>query len=228
MNPSPIETPTGNDTSPTGGDAAPTGDNASPATSWVPWSALWRYSTSQIVIYGSLATLLMPLVAEAVTYAHAVLTETASTAVFEELMRKQAWRLFAVDLYLSGLLLVIGKLLTQLFCPERIRRFSYEDDHFIFIGEIKTAKAALDAAGGDDISGTAEERAIRRIARIVEEKESSVSRTNIAWRRCNVAYPVLRWAIALLFGVGSAGIVAFLGWRGAQNFSAVLGLTVPF
>ena len=191
--------------------------------SWTPWSALWRYSTAQLVMYGTLASMLMPLVAQAILFATAISGGQNSSGV-EKLLLTEPWRIFAVELYVSGLLLVTGKLFTQLACPERIRRFLFEDDHFVFIGEIKAAKMQLVADSTHSQDDSPNAIYSERVARLLESEESSARQTNSAWRETDLSMPILRCVIAVLFGAGSAGIVVFLGWRAFKNIYLVVGM----
>jgi hypothetical protein len=191
---------------------------------WLPWSGLLRFSQSQLVVYGTYATLLIPIVAQAMSYAGEIWPPALpSGATRPPASSDTQWRLFALWLYFGGLLLFIARLLTQLACPSRIQRFPYEDDYLILAGEINAAKSAIDGAGKPEEEG-GDSGAAAALARATAISLASSTATLDAWRRDNRSRRAVRVTTAALYMLGSTGVVAYLSWRAIENIGVVIGL----
>lgn len=213
---------------------------------WTSWSALWRYARSPIVVYGTYATLLIPVIAQGIVFAQGVWSvgvavvppvggvpsppptpeQTALVVDAAKALSEGGWRLFAAQFYVAGLLVVAARLLTDLFCPPRIQRFPYEDDHLVFIGGVKQAKTFFEGKQSDSDEKATGVAVIAALGRLITKElgSNSAEAVNSTWRKDNYARPWLRGLTAGLYALGTAGVVLFLLWRTAQNARAVTAL----
>jgi hypothetical protein len=176
------------------------------------------------VLYGTYATLIIPIAAQAIFFVDTIWSSNVSIIRGVPRSTPDTWRIFAVELYIAGLLLFAARLLTQLFCPPRVQRFPHEDEHLVFIGQTKSAKKAIaDLAGeADSVEDSGDVGA--HLSRATKVLLEGVAATINSWRQDNESWPVLRLFVALLYTLGCIGVVAYLAWRGIGNATAVLQL----
>lgn len=207
---------------------------------WTSWSALYRFARSPIALYGTYAALLMPLIAAAIVFAESAwpilqaqlpvpssgeaslpaATASAST-LGAQAETKVNWRIFAAELYGAGLFIVVARLLTDLFCPPRIQRFPYEDDHLVFVGSIKRAKLDMAAAAGALSDPVSAFNVAGDYAKLLEQQRGDPMAVNRRWRKDNFARWPARFLATGCFAIGTVGVVLFLAWRSWGGFYTV-------
>lgn len=226
------------------------GEGASPAQRngiqgpfWTSWSALYRFARSPVAVYGTYAALLIPLLAHGIVFAEHVWLAAnippptvpvpgGSTPPGPGLAavgpRAVDWRVFAAEFYVAGLFILIARLITDLFCPDRIQRFPFEDDHLVFIGTIKRAKLDMAEAVGEGAPDIAVEvQVVDDLTNLMIKERGDPKAANTRWRKDNYSRPLARFVAAGCYAVGASGVVLFLGWRSWENFGAVRAL-LPF
>ncbi len=183
------------------------------------WEKLLNYSSSQIVTFGSYATLAIPILVQVVIIVVSVFGMSAKDVM-------GGYEPTAKMLYASGLFLVLGKLLVQLFCPERIRRYPNEDDHLVYIGEVRHAQTVIknwSQSREGEVQKLAQS-ADGFLGQIVKSHVEGLADTNQWWQRDNESKSKLRYAIALFFILGGIGFLSFMIWRLFGNIFNVFGL----
>lgn len=165
----------------------------------ISWSRLLQYSQSQLVTIGVLAVTLVPIAAQLLVF-----WITWTQGVGKEPQGLNDLRFLATELYVGGLAALLAKLIVSLACPERIRRFPYEEDFLIYCAEVRSAQENL----GDRTATLAD-----RIAKLGEHASAHQD----TWRKANQTSPHLRITAALLFLVGACGVILFLLFRLINN-----------
>jgi hypothetical protein len=184
----------------------------------VAWNTLWVYSQSQVVTFACFATIAIPILAQLVIF---VRLAQISAPIFDNTL---TWKIFAAELYYAGLLIFTARSLVQIFCPKRIQRFQYEDQHFLYVTKVRTTtaellKRAADPDEDEQLSGPQElTEAARRelndaiIHPITAKKD---------WEKENLRLRPLRWIIAMLYGIGTVGVLTYLIIKAIENIQRV-------
>lgn len=181
----------------------------------IHWNSLLRFSQSQIVLIGTYAVTIIPIIAQ-----HAALFFSVPSFDFTQILLGEGVFWFAIALYFGGLLVFLGKLLVQLLCPEAIHRYPFEDDYMRFSAKVREAQAYLDENARLELNAP-EPDPFKALAHSEENAANHLK----AWRSANQSRKIARYLIAFLFFIGATLIVLFLFERLLTNGMKVFGLT---
>ncbi len=161
----------------------------------VGWSRLYFFSQSQLVSIGIFAVTLVPIAAQLIVFWYSLNlpAEGGGTKI-------DAIRFLATDLYIGGLVMLAGKLIVSLACPERIQRFPFREDFVIYSADARRAQERL----GDKPSSL-EDRVMKRAEDAPAHQKS--------WNDANMSLPRTRGLIAALFIAGTCCVGSFLLYR---------------
>lgn len=171
---------------------------------------------------GTLAVTLVPILAQLLLLnfqLRSIGSGNGSTFDLVEKMRGLSFHFLALELYVGGLCLFVGKLAVQLGCPETIARFPYEDDFVVFSASVRAAQSSLDRSRGSDDSN-------HPLFAVIDCATENAKAHQKAWRKENESRVFLRVVVGILFVAGALGVVGFLCARlltNAGNTFSVFG-----
>jgi hypothetical protein len=174
------------------------------------WNLLLKYSRTQTVNLASITSFSIPFLAQLIDYINRTYD---IDLVNSELVLAQG-------LYISGVLILAAKLLVELFCPERIKRFPYQDDHLVFHGEVREAQETIKRC----LSELKSTETLSYTASLIKNRVQNSAGITEKWDSDNQSLFFVRSITGTLFCLGFLGMGTIFFDKFISSISSVFSL----